>query len=330
LLAAEGLTNLQIAERIKVDAQRVSRWRRRFIEEGFAGIERDRPGRGRKPTKAKANTERVVEATLHAKPPGGATHWSTRALARSLGLSRELVRRVWKAHKLRPHRVTTFKLSRDPRFVDKLVDVVGLYLNPPQNAVVLSVDEKSQCQALERTQQRRMNFDRPASISHDYRRHGTTTLFAALCVLTGLLVHRTEKRHTHVEWLRFLKQIDGAVEKHLDVHIVCDNYATHKHAKVRAWLAKHPRFHVHFTPTSASWLNMVERFFGDLTKVVRRGSFKSVSELVAKLKEACEQHNASGVKFTWTKTADEILAKLHMDRSHTGKPMMFDNSVSGH
>jgi transposase len=315
LRAADGLSNAQIAAELGTSGPTAARWRSRYLAEGFAGIAQDKPRL--KPASMKVDAEiaaRVVELTLHTDPPGGETHWSTRLMARVIGgISHHTVWRIWQRNGLKPHQLGTFKLSRDPNFVQKLHDVVGLYLNPPEHAVVFSADEKSQCQALERTQQYRINFDRPARRSHDYKRHGTTTLFAALCTVTGRVVHRTERRHTHVEWLRFLRQIDSETDPALDVHIICDNYGTHKHAKVREWLASRPRFHIHFTPTSASWMNLVERFFSTLTtKVVRRGSWRSVAELERALARACETHNTDAGPYRWVATPESILRKLRM------------------
>ena len=313
LLASQGLPNTKIAAQLGLAPHTVGRWRNRYIQHGFQGIEKDKPRPGRKPALTPEEVQRIVNTTLYQDPPNQQTHWSSRLLGRQLGYHHSTIQRVWKAHGLKPHLLKTFKLSRDPQFIEKLVDVVGLYLNPPENAVVFSADEKSQCQALERSQQFRLDFDRPARRSHDYTRHGTTTLFAALCTLTGRLIHRTERRHTHVEWLRFLKQINREVEPGLEIHVICDNYGTHKHQRVTAWLDRHPRFHIHYTPTSASWLNLVERFFSDLTqKYLRRGSFKSVASLERTLRAACEAHTAQGTPYIWTATVDELLTKLHL------------------
>jgi transposase len=249
--------------------------------------------------------------TLHAKPPD-ATHWSVRSMAAAVGLSPSSIQRIWSAHGLKPHLTKTFKLSKDKRFVEKVKDVVGLYLDPPDRALVLSLDEKSQIQALDRTQPGLpMKKGRAGTWTHDYKRHGTTTLFAALDVATGKVIGQCMKRHRHQEWLKFLRAIDRATPKALDLHLIADNYATHKHPTVKAWLAKHPRFHMHFTPTSASWLNQVERFFGLITdKRIRRGVFKSVGELETAIMDYLDQHNAHPKPFVWTKSAGEILEKV--------------------
>jgi transposase len=289
----------------------VRRWRRRYATAGVDGLLKDatRPP-GRTPLTA-AVIQRVVHMTLHEKPPK-ATHWSVRSLAQAVGISPSSVQRIWAAHALKPHRVKTFKLSRDKRFVEKVQDVVGLYLNPPDKALVLAVDEKSQIQALDRTQPGLpLKKGRAGTMTHDYKRHGTTTLFAALDVATGRVIGECMKRHRHHEFLRFLKTIDRATPPHLDVHLIVDNYATHKHAKVKAWLAQHPRFHLHFTPTSASWLNLVERFFALTTdERIRRGAFTSVPDLEKAIMDYLEHHNADPKPFVWTASASAILEKV--------------------
>jgi transposase len=249
--------------------------------------------------------------TLHAKPPD-ATHWSVRSMAAAVGLSPSSIQRIWSAHGLKPHLTKRFKLSKDKRLVEKVKDVVGLYLDPPDRALVLSLDEKSQIQALDRTQPGLpMKKGRAGTWTHDYKRHGATTLFAALDVATGKVIGQCMKRHRHQEWLKFLRAIDRATPKALDLHLIADNYATHKHPTVKAWLAKHPRFHMHFTPTSASWLNQVERFFGLITdKRIRRGVFKSVGELETAIMDNLDRHNAHPKPFVWTKSAAEILEKI--------------------
>lgn len=291
------------------------RWRDRYVESGVEGLARDasRPGR-RKPLSA-AMIARVVEMTLREKPPA-ATHWSARTLAKAVGLSHRSVQRIWAAHGLKPHLTKTFKLSNDRQFVDKVQDVVGLYLDPPDKALVLSVDEKSQIQALDRTQPGLpMKKGRAGTMTHDYKRNGTTTLFAALDVATGRVIGQCMKRHRHQEWLKFLRAIDRATPKAFDLHLIADNYATHKHPAVKAWLAKHPRFHMHFTPTSASWLNQVERFFGRITEnAIRRGVFKSVAELETAIQDYLEHHNADPKPFVWTKSAADILEKVARGR----------------
>ena len=311
LLAAEGLPAFAIAAATGKSQLTVRRWRRRFMAKGVEGLLKDasRPPR-RKPLTAEKIAE-VVHMTLHTKPPN-ATHWSVRTMAAATGLSPSSIQRIWSAHGLKPHLVKTFKLSRDPHFAAKVQDVVGLYLDPPDKALVLSVDEKSQIQALDRTQPGLpMKKGRAGTMTHDYRRHGVTTLFAALDVATGKVIGQCMKRHRHQEWLRFLQTIDRATPKMLDLHLIADNYATHKHPMVEAWLAKHPRFHMHFTPTSASWLNQVERFFGLITdKRIRRGAFKSVGELETAITDYLDQHNAQPKPFVWTKSPGEILEKI--------------------
>jgi len=291
------------------------RWRAGYIERGVRGLERDASRPGRKKPLSAAMIERVVDMTLHERPPA-ATQWSARVMAKAVGLSHTSVQRIWAAHDLKPHLVKRFKLSNDKHFVDKVVDVVGLYLTPPDKALVLSVDEKSQIQALDRTQPGLpMKKGRAGTMTHDYKRHGTTTLFAALDVATGQVIGQCMKRHRHQEWLRFLRTIDRNTPKALDLHLVADNYATHKHPTVKAWLAKHPRFHMHFTPTSASWLNQVERFLGLITQDrIRRGVFKSVSELEAAIQDYLDHHNADPKPFVWTAAAADILQKVARGR----------------
>ena len=291
------------------------RWRDRYITHGVAGLERDATRPGRKPPLSAAAIERVVNMTLHEKPIAG-THWSVRKLAKVTGLSASSVQRIWAAHGLKPHLTKTFKLSNDKQFVEKVTDVVGLYLDPPDRALVFSVDEKSQIQALDRTQPGLpMKKGRAGTMTHDYKRHGTTTLFAALDVATGKVIGECMQRHRHQEWLKFLKLIDRSTPKGLDLHLIADNYATHKHPTVKAWLAKHPRFHMHFTPTSASWLNQVERFFGLITgDRIRRGVFKSVAELETAIRDYLDHHNANPTPFSWTKSAADILEKVARGR----------------
>jgi transposase len=291
------------------------RWRDRYVARGVAGLERDATRPGRKPPLSAAVIERVVNMTLHEKPVSG-THWSVRKLAKVVALSPSSVQRIWAAHGLKPHLTKTFKLSNDKRFIEKVTDVIGLYLVPPDRALVFSVDEKSQIQALDRTQPGLpMKKGRAGTMTHDYKRHGTTTLFAALDVATGKVIGECMKRHRHQEWLKFLKLIDRSTPKGHDLHLIADNYATHKHPVVKAWLAKHPRFHMHFTPTSASWLNQVERFFGLITgDRIRRGVFKSVAELEAAIYDYLEHHNAHPSPFVWTKSATDILEKVARGR----------------
>ena len=319
LLAAEGKTNLDIAAELGTTKKTVGMWRQRFLERRLAGIEKDAPRSGRKQD-ARIVRE-ILRKTTTEQPPGGATHWSTRSMGQAVGVSRSLVQRVWKQHNLQPHRVKTFKVSNDPQFEEKLCDVVGLYLDPPEHAIVLAVDEKSQIQALNRTQKSLPLFPgRLGTLTHDYKRNGTTTLFAAYNIAEGSVLADFKLRHRHQEWLDFLKTIDEATAPELDIHIICDNYATHKHPRVQRWLARHPRFHMHFTPTSSSWLNLVERWFRDLTeKCIRRGSFHSVAELEAAIWEYIEHSNDHPQPFRWTKKPDDILNKVARARAALNK-----------
>ena len=311
LRAAEGETNEGIAAALGITRQKVARWRARFAVAGRTGLEHDAPGRGRKPAYGPEMQALIIERTLRSRPPQ-ATQWSVRSLAKALDLSFSTVARVWRAHGLKPHLVRTFKISNDPRFAEKLEDVIGLYLNAPEHALVLCCDEKSQVQALDRTQPGLpLKKGRAGTMTHDYVRHGTTTLFAALNVADGTLIGQCQNRHRHQEWLKFLQLINAQTPADRDLHLILDNYATHKHPKVQKWLAKHPRFHLHFTPTSASWLNMVERFFRDLTvNRLRRGVFHSVPELVSALEKYIAQHNQEPKPFIWTAKATDILAKV--------------------
>src|SRR3954467_8641432 len=320
LLAFEGKQNREIAELLGVTRRTVGRWRSRFAAQGMAGIEKDAPRPGRRRSLAEDFVEEVVRKTTQDKP-AKATHWSTRSLAKAVGVSASTIRRIWHRHGLKPHLTRTFKLSNDPDFVAKLEDVIGLYLNPPEHALVLSVDEKSQIQALDRTQPGLpLKRGRCGTMTHDYKRHGTTTLFAALNTLDGTVIGTCMPKHRHQEWIRFLALLDRQTPKEKEIHLIADNYATHKHPKVREWLARHPRFHVHFTPTSASWLNMVERFFRDLThNQLRRGSFDSVEELISAVEEYLAQHNADPAPFIWTKSARDILEKVTRARQSLHK-----------
>jgi transposase len=295
LLAADGMQNKDIAQQLALGRVQVSRWRERYAQSRLTGIERDLP-RGAPPTTV--DVARLVELTTQAKPKA-ATHWSTRKMAAELGVSAASVSRHWRANGLKPHLVRGFKVSRDPKFVEKLEDIVGLYLSPPEHALVLCCDEKSQIQALDRTQPGLpMKKGRAATMTHDYKRNGTTTLFAALNVLDGQVIARCQPRHRHTEWLTFLKQIDRETPRDKTLHLIADNYATHKHPVVQNWLDKHPRFHMHFTPTSASWLNMVERFFRDITTDrLRRGVFTSVPELIEAIDEYIAHHNINPKAF---------------------------------
>ncbi len=308
LLAAEGMQNKDIAEQLGVGRVQVARWRERYEESRLAGIERDLP-RGAPPVKV--DVPRLVELTTQSKPEA-ATHWSTRKMAAALGVSAATVSRHWRANGLKPHLVRGFKVSRDPKFVEKLEDIVGLYMAPPEHALVLCCDEKSQVQALDRTQPGLpLKKGRAGTMTHDYKRHGTTTLFAALNVLDGQVISQCQQRHRHSEWLKFLRQIDRETPKDKTLHLIADNYATHKHPMVQEWLAKHPRFNMHFTPTSASWLNMVERFFRNLTtERLRRGVFTSVPELTAAIDAYIAHHNINPKPFIWTKSARDILQKV--------------------
>ena len=311
LLAADGLQNLQIGAELKISVRMAALWRKRFLSLGIKGLLKDAPRPGRTPSIPASTVEQVIGKTTQATP-ANATHWSTRAMAREVGISEASVRRIWRAHGLKPHRVESFKISRDPEFAAKLEDIVGLYLNPPEHALVLSVDEKSQIQALDRTQPGLpMKKGRGQTMTHDYKRNGTTTLFAALDTATGEVYGLCQERHRHQEWLKFLRLIEETVEADKQVHIICDNYATHKHPRVQRWLAKHKRFHVHFTPTSASWLNMIERFFRDLTdKRIRRGVFQDLEQLITAIGDYIDKHNANPKPFIWTAKANDILEKV--------------------
>lgn len=311
LLAAQGLSNIAIAERVGLSNASVGLWRQRFLAQGLMGLyDEPRPGGPRR-----ISDERVavlLRKTLKTPPPGGATHWTCRTIAVETQLSKSTVHRVWRAFGLQPHRQKSFKLSTDPFFVEKVRDIVGLYLNPPDHALVLCVDEKTQVQALDRTQPvLPLGLGYVEGVTHDYVRHGTTTLFAALDIASGQVLTRTASRHRHQEFLAFLRQIDASVPPALDVHLVADNYATHKHPTVRRWLAAHPRFHSHYTPTYSSWLNQVEIWFHIITqRAIRRGSFRSVKDLVAHIDQFVQHYNRQCIPFVWTATADSILQKI--------------------
>ncbi|MCA1678760.1 MAG: IS630 family transposase [Actinobacteria bacterium] len=315
LMAADGEASTRIAEHSGVSPTTVKAWRGRFEQEGLKGLGGVRAGRGRKPSISQEKVEQIVRATLDDKPEGE-THWSCRTMAKAQGVSPATVQRIWAARGLKPHRTKTFKLSNDKRFEEKLVDVVGLYLNPPANAIVLCMDEKSQIQALDRTQASLpMKQGRSGTMTHDYKRNGTTTLFAALDVLSGSVIGQCLPRHRHEEFLKFLRTIDREVPNGLEVHLILDNYSTHKHDNVTKWLSKHPRFQLHFTPTSSSWLNLVERFFGKLTdKAIRRGIFNSVPDLIAAIEAYLKANNDDPKPFLWTATADQILEKVRRGR----------------
>ena len=311
LLAAEGMTNSDIAREVGFSRPTVIEWRKRFLAEGVDTLTKIRPGRGAKPKYTKEKIQQIVEATLHTKPKN-ATHWSCRTMAKEQGVSASTIHKIWKAHGLQPHRVETFKLSKDPKFEEKLTDVVGLYMNPPEKAVVLCVDEKTQIQALDRTQPGLpMKKGRCGTMTHDYKRNGTTSLFAALNLLDGTVIGECHSRHRHQEFLKFLRRLDGEVPKGLALHLILDNYATHKHPEVKKWLEKHPRFKLHFTPTSSSWLNLVERVFGELTaKRIRRGVFHSVPELIDTIYEYLDTYNEDPKPLVWTAKVEEILRKV--------------------
>jgi transposase len=310
LLAAKGEQNKTIAERLGIDRGQVSRWRRRFVDRRVAGIEKDLPRGGRKATRREQMAPVIIERTTQTKPPN-ATHWSTRTLADTLGIDKSMVQRVWHASGLKPHLYKTFKVSRDKRFAEKVIDVVGLYLNPPEHALVLCADEKTSVQALDRTQPGLpLVKGRLGTMTHDYKRNGTTTLFAALEMTEGRVIGTCMDRHRHQEWIKFLNLIDHQTPPQLDLHLIVDNYATHKHPKVKTWLKRHRRFHLHFVPTSSSWLNLVERWFRDLTdKRIRRGVFKSVPDLIAAIEAYIANHNNNPKPFVWTAKAEEIIAK---------------------
>jgi transposase len=315
LAAADGVASATIAAQVGVTAISVRAWREQFEVEGLTRWGKVAAGRGRKPSIPEATVARIVDLTLNSTPPGH-THWSCRTMAEHVGVSKDTVQRIWDARGLKPHRVETFKLSNDPQFEDKLIDVVGLYLNPPDKAVVLCMDEKSQIQALDRTQPSLpMVKGRAGTMTHDYKRNGTTTLFAALDVATGKVFGQCLPKHRHEEFLIFLRTIDRNVPKSLHVHLILDNYQTHKHPDTKAWLAKHPRFQLHFTPTSSSWLNLVERFFRELTdKNIRRGSFPSVPDLIASIEAYLRVNNDQPKPLVWTATAESILEKVRRGR----------------
>jgi transposase len=311
LLAADGMSNKEVATVMGVKAHTVGRWRSRFAELRLAGIEKDLP-RGGRPRDQREQLESEIIRKTTQETPKNATHWSTRTLAKELGVTQSMIHRVWKANGLKPHLVRTFKLSRDPHFEEKLIDVVGLYLNPPEKALVISADEKSQIQALDRTQPSLPIIPgRCGTMTHDYKRNGTTTLFAAIDMTQGKVIASCMPRHRHQEWIKFLKQIDAETPEDLALHLIVDNYATHKHPKVKAWLKRHRRFHVHFIPTSSSWLNVIERFFRDLDeKRVHRGVFRSVPQLIDAVMNYIDQHNSDPKPFVWRKTAEEIIEKV--------------------
>jgi transposase len=320
LAAEQGNQNKQIASDLGCTRRTVGTWRNRFVKQRLAGLQKDAPRSGRKPAVRQVKEVDIIRKTTQEKPPD-ATHWSTRTMAEAVGVSRSTVQRVWRDNGLKPHRTKTFKVSNDPKFAEKLVDVVGLYLNPPEQALVLSCDEKTQIQALDRTQKNLPMFPgRCETMTHDYKRNGTTTLFAALSVTDGTIVTQCQQRHRHQEWIKFLKTIDRETVPEFDLHLIVDSHvpqdmkrtpATHKHPKVKAWLKRHPRFHIHFIPTSSSWLNVIERWFAEITnKRIRRGVFRSVKELVQAIEDYVDRYNESPQGYNWTKSAEEILEKV--------------------
>ena len=315
LAAAEGQSDVAIAEQLSVNRKTVILWRTRFSEQRLDGLWEVAPGRGRKATYDIDKIAAVVDATLQTKP-AGMTHWSCRTMAESQGISKSSINNIWQAHNLKPHRVGRFKLSRDPKFLDKMTDVVGLYLNPPQQAIVLCVDEKSQIQALDRTQPGLpIKKGRCGTMTHDYKRNGTTTLFAALETLQGKVVGQCYQRHRHQEFLKFLRTLDKEFPGKVPLHLIMDNYGTHKHENVRAWLKRHPRFALHFVPTSSSWLNLVERWFRELTeKTIRRGSFVSVPDLKQAIEEFSRAWNQNPKPFIWTASVGKIIEKIERAR----------------
>ncbi len=316
MLAAAGKQDLEIAAEIGISNQKAARWRKRFLKLGLAGLEKDAPRPGRTPTITPAKVQEVVRKTTQEKP-ANATHWSTRTMAEAAGLSEKSVRRIWHEHGLKPHLSRTFKVSNDPEFAEKLEAIIGLYLNPPEHAIVLCADEKSQIQALDRTQPGLpLKKGRCGTMTHDYKRNGTATLFAAMSTLDGTVISMCDDRHRHQEWLKFLRVIDDLTPPDKELHLIADNYATHKHPKVQKWLARHPRFHMYFTPTSSSWLNMVERFFRDLTEQrLRRGIFRDVEELIMAIGDYIDKHNDKPKPFVWTAKAADILEKVKRART---------------
>lgn len=310
-LAAGGRLSQDIARQLHVSRPTVQLWRQRFLSLRLPGLEKDAPRPGRIPRIAHHKINAIVQATLHSTPPN-ATHWSARSLAKAHGVSKNTVHRIWKQHNLKPHLIETFKLSRDKHFIEKLHDVVGLYLNPPDKAIVLCVDEKSQIQALDRTQPLLpLRPGIPARQTHDYKRNGTTTLFAALSMLDGKVIGDCMPRHRHQEFIRFLQLVNVKTPLDLDLHLIVDNYGTHKHPRVQSWLKRHPRFHLHFIPTSSSWLNLVERWFREITdKRIRRGSFKNVKELISAIQHYIDMHNQNPKVFIWTASVEKIMSKI--------------------
>lgn len=320
LASADGRQNNNIAEELGCTRRTVATWRNRFVTDRVAGILKDAPRGGRTPTVRDVKEVEILRKTTQ-ETPANATHWSTRSMAKAMRVSKATVQRIWRDNGLKPHLIKTFKVSNDPRFVEKLVDIVGLYLNPPEHALVLSCDEKSSIQALDRTQKSLPMYPgRLGTMTHDYKRNGTTTLFAAIEVVEGKVIAECMPKHRHQEWLKFLKKIDAETPADLDLHLIADNYATHKHPKVQNWLKRHKRFHMHFTPTSSSWLNLVERWFRDITdQRIRRGVFKSIAELEQTIGDYIKHHNANPKGFVWVAKAEDILEKVRRARKTLDK-----------
>lgn len=319
--AADGLQDKQIAKELSITPEKAARWRNRFLDGGLTALQKDAPRSGGPRTITNKRIMQVIKKTTQEKPDN-ATHWSTRTMAAAVALSEASIRRIWHAYGLKPHLVRSFKVSNDPQFAEKLEAIVGLYLSPPEHAIVLCADEKSQIQALDRTQPGLpLKKGRSGTMTHDYKRNGTATLFAALNTLDGTVISMCDDRHRHQEWLRFLRVIDDVTPSDKDLHLIVDNYATHKHPKVQKWLARHPRFHLHFTPTSSSWLNMVERFFRDLTQNgLRRGVFRDVEELITAIGAYIDKHNDKPKPFIWTAKAADILEKVKRARRALDNP----------
>jgi transposase len=305
----------QIAAKLRIMPEKAARWRNRFLDGGLVALDKDAPRPGRTPTITTVKIQEVIQKTTQEKPDN-ATHWSTRTMAAATGLSEKSVRRIWHKHGLKPHLTRTFKVSNDPQFAEKLEAIIGLYLNPPEHAIVLCADEKSQIQALDRTQPGLpLKKGRCGTMTYDYKRNGTATLFAAMSTLDGTVISMCDDRHRHQEWLKFLRVIDDVTPPDKELHLIADNYATHKHPKVQKWLARHPRFHLYFTPTSSSWLNMVERFFRDLTEQrLRRGIFRDVEELIMAIGDYIDKHNDNPKLFVWTAKASDVLEKVKRAR----------------
>ena len=319
LMTADGNPSQEIQQTLKISAPTLNLWRRRFLESGLEGLKKGKTRPSRVPPLPVEQVQEVLTLTLSGKP-AASTHWSCRTMAEQVGISRASVHRIWQAHKLKPHQIKGFKVSNDPQFEEKLRDVVGLYMDPPEKAVVFSVDEKSQIQALDRTQPGLpMKPGKNGTLTHDYKRHGTTTLFAALNVHEGTVIGECLPKHRNDEFLKFLKKLDRETDKDLAIHLIVDNYATHKHPNVTTWLNQHPRFHMHFTPTSASWVNLVERFFRDITEErIRRGVFRSVAELKEAIMHYLEHRNANPKPYHWTATPSDIIAKVNKAKETLG------------